>query len=150
MTGTCPIPAPAPSPDWRAYAAEIREAVLLKEAARASSRSASQPDDHRADAPRTVSNATPLPLPSLNLRQELLILGLAATLGSRQRLPAELDRGAITILTGLRSELIRDLARLLQLALPEGFCIAKGERDRQQPGTVTVIAPESSLNLRGR
>lgn len=148
MTDTCP--APAPSADWRVYAAEIREAVLLKEAARASRKSASQPDDDRADALVTVPDATPLPLPSLSLRQELLILGLAATLGSRQRLSAELDRGAITILTGLRSELIRDLARLLQLALPEGFCIAKGERDRQQPGTVTVIAPESSLNLRGR
>ncbi|MBV0893502.1 ATP-binding protein [Paracoccus sp. Z118] len=135
MTHTHPV---APISDWRSYAAEIRAAILAKEAARPAGTSLSHLETDISELCGTLPDERPAPDP-LTARQTLLVLGLAASFGSRAALAAELERGAIITLTDVRSDLVIEVGRLLRWVLPNGFFIAKADRDRHRPGAVTVV-----------
>lgn len=131
--------ADAPALDWRRYAVEIRAAALARNAARATGSSFFHSDLDASTPIDAQPGTLPAFDPTLTLRQGLLVLGLAATFGSRAALAADLERGGIVTLTGVRSDLMIEVAQLLPAALPEGFFVAGHDRDRLRPGAITVV-----------
>lgn len=134
-------PTAAPShPDWRTYAAEILARARVEE---------TRNDAERAILLREHGDAAD-DLPPLkgegdvsytSRRQQMMILCLAATIGSEARLQAALDRGAIIAITGLPNDRSKDVRRLLPLMLPQGWQIARTEHERRRRGAVAVIQP---------
>ncbi|MEE2860081.1 MAG: AAA family ATPase [Paracoccus sp. (in: a-proteobacteria)] len=134
-----------PCPEWRTYAAEILDRA--------------REEEKRNDAERAIllqehgEAADDLPplrgegaVSYTSRRQQMMILCLAATVGSEARLREELERKAVVAITGLPDDLLKDARRLLPLLLPPGWQIARTEHERRRPGAVAVIEPGQSYS----
>lgn len=131
----------APShPAWRAYAAEILERARAIEARNDAERAIllEEHGDAADDLPPIRGEG---PVAYTSRRQQMMILCLAATIGSEARLRAELQRGAIIAITGLPADLLKDVQRLLPVLLPVGWRVARSEHERRRPGALAVIEP---------
>lgn len=133
------MPTAAPShPDWRAYAAEILARARVEEARNDAERAIllKEHGDAADDLPPIKGEGD---VSYTSRRQQMMILCLAATIGSEARLQAELERGAIVAITGLPDDRAKDVRRLLPLMLPPGWQIARTEHERRRRGAVAVI-----------
>lgn len=131
----------APShPDWRAYAAEILARARAEEARNDAKRARLLQEHGEA-----VDDLPPIrgegDVSYTSRRQQMMILCLAATIGSEARLQAAFERGAIVAITGLPDDRSKDVRRLLPLMLPPGWQIARTEHERRRRGAVAVIQP---------
>lgn len=140
-TGTA---APSHS-NWRAYAAEILQRAREMEARNDAERAILLEDhgDAADDLPPIRGEG---PVAYTSRRQQMMILCLAATIGSEARLQDELERGAIIAIAGLPDDLLTDARRLLPLLLPPGWRIARSEYERRRPGSVAVVEPAVTYN----
>ncbi len=150
MTDTCRLTPDAP--DWRAYAAEIR-ATVLAETAQRPRQSFEDPDDvlglsddDQADATGKAPVEVP---PVLTHRQHLLVLALAATLGSRQALAAQLDRRGLIVIDDVHPAIMGDILALLPAALPAGYRVARSDQARRASGAVIVVEPGQLTRSQG-
>ncbi|SCY65556.1 AAA family ATPase [Paracoccus tibetensis] len=131
----------APSrPAWRAYAADILNRAREMEARTDAERATLLEEHDAADEvlPRLPGDAA---VSFTSPRDQMMILCLAATIGSEDRLRAELQQGAIIAVIGLPDDLLKDARRLLPLLLPPGWRIARSEHERRRPGAVAVVEP---------
>lgn len=131
----------APShPDWRAYAAEILARARVEEARNDAERASllKEHGDAADDLPPLKGEGD---VSYTSRRQQMMILCLAATIGSEARLQAAFERGAIVAITGLPDDRAKDVRRLLPLMLPPGWQIARTEHERRRRGAVAVIQP---------
>lgn len=136
----------APShPAWRAYAAEILERAREMEARNDAKRAIllEEHGDAADDLPPIRGEG---PVAYTSRRQQMMILCLAATIGSEARLQGELERGAIIAIAGLPDYLLTDARRLLPLLLPRGWQVGRTEHERRRPGAVAIIKPAVTYN----
>ena len=145
MTDSATPAAVPPCPAWRAYAAEILGRARAEEKRNDAERAIllEEHGDAADDLPPLRGEGA---VSYTSRRQQMMILCLAATIGSEARLQEELERGAIVAITGLPDDLLRDTRRLLPLLLPPGWQIARTEHERRRPGAVAVIEPRQSYS----
>lgn len=138
--------AAAPShPAWRAYAADILNRAREMEAGTDAER-AIPLEEHDGGADDLPPIRGESPVASTSRRQQMMILCLAATIGSEARLQGELERRAIIAIAGLPDDLLTDARRLLPLLLPSGWQIARSEHECRRPGAVAVVEPAPKYN----
>lgn len=128
--------------DWRAFAAQLRDAALALEVEKDIDR-AKALGAHAAGLDGDVASVS-LP-PVLTPRQQLITLQLAATLqGGEAGLAAGFARGAITAITNVPYELVQDLVALLPAAMPAGWTTFRSTRNRPGPDGVIIVEPSLS------
>lgn len=129
-----------PCPPWRAYAAEILARARTEEA-----RNDAERDILLKEHGNAADDLPPLrgegDVSYTSRRQQMMILCLAATIGSEAKLRDALERGAIVAITALPEDRAKDVRRLLPLLLPPGWKIARTEHERRRQGAVAVIQP---------
>lgn len=132
-------------PPWHAYAAEIFDRARAEEARNDAERAIllQEHGDAADDLPPLRGEGA---VSYTSRRQQMMILCLAATIGSEARLREQLERKAIVAITDLPDDLLRDARRLLPLLLPPGWQIARTEHERRRPGAVAVIEPGQSYS----
>lgn len=126
--------------DWRAYAARIRNAALALQLEKI----LPPGKDQNANSAALDGDARhpDRPAPVLSHRQQLITLQLAATLqGGEARLAEGFSQGAITAITGVPYDLVRDLVTLLPAAMPAGWITARPKLSLQRPGVVFIVEP---------
>ncbi|MCQ0971997.1 AAA family ATPase [Paracoccus sp. TK19116] len=145
MTDNAPAAAPSPPPDWRAFAAEIRKSLLAKQADTSAAgfyelgetldrRSGAETKAPSSDRAKAMEGPA-----SLTHRQNLLILALAATLGSRATLEAALSKNALIVLGNVDAAFTHEVTMLLKAALPAGLTLCDDPMGRYRPGAVILV-----------
>ncbi|MCQ0971786.1 AAA family ATPase [Paracoccus sp. TK19116] len=136
---------PASTSNWRAFAAEIRQSLLAKptDTSAAGFYELGETLDRRASDETSTSSRdrgkAPQAPASLTHRQNLLILALAATLGSRATLEAALTKNALIVLGNVDAAFTHEITMLLKAALPAGLTLCDDPMGRYRPGAVILV-----------